>query len=209
MSPFVTLHIPYSPWHWITRARRHPGHAAEQARGGEPEAFRETVREHRFLGIVRASRLEPAMDITVVKRLQNQPVPSDHPSIVNDNRDLLPRRPHPIANRRGGENNRGDPNDPSLAASRPRYLKLVHGDRPPILRSSGVTAHRETPKCRPSAYGLGAPGIVFGRVTRWMIQPINQVNGIQVSTFTKPAFGDWRRFASFVTQIAAQSQRPR
>jgi hypothetical protein len=32
------------------------------------------------------------------------------------------------------------------------------------------------------------------------------VNGIQASTVTKVAFGDWRRFASFMTQIAIQSQ---
>ena len=35
--------------HGIARSCRHPGHAAEQSRGGEPEAFRETMREHRFL----------------------------------------------------------------------------------------------------------------------------------------------------------------
>ena len=75
-----------------------------------------------------------------------------------------------------------------------------------VFRCDLRASSRRPPRQQP-AYGLGAPGIVFGRVTRWMIQPINQVNGIQVSTFTKPAFGDWRRFASFVTQIAAQSQR--
>src|ERR1044072_9311486 len=41
-----------------------------------------------------------------------------------------------------------------------------------------------------------------------MIQPIHQVNGIHVSTVTRVAFGELRRFASFITKMAAQSQSP-
>ena len=62
------------------------------------------------------------------------------------------------------------------------------------------------PKFFESAYGLGEPGIVFGRVTRWTINPITVVGGIQASTVTRVAFGDWRRLASFMTQIAIPSQ---
>src|ERR1700730_1549015 len=35
------------------------------------------------------------------------------------------------------------------------------------------------------------------------------VGGIQASTVTRVAFGDWRRFASFMTQMAMNSQMAR
>ena len=53
-------------------------------------------------------------------------------------------------------------------------------------------------------YGLGAPGMVFGRVARWTIRPTIGTN--QPRTTTSVLFGDWRRAESFMIQIAIQSQ---
>jgi hypothetical protein len=46
----------------------------------------------------------------------------------------------------------------------------------------------------------------FGRVAKCTINPIGQTS--QPSTMTSVALGDWRRFASFIIQIATQSQTP-
>ena len=94
------------------RAQRHPGHATEQSRCSKPKALRETVREHRFLGIVGTGRLEPANDETIGNRLQKHPIPAEHEPLVKRHGDLLAGRLRPIENRAGGEENRGDPDDP-------------------------------------------------------------------------------------------------
>ena len=53
-------------------------------------------------------------------------------------------------------------------------------------------------------YGLGAPGMVFGRVARWTISPTRGTS--QPRTTTSVRLGDWRRAESFMIQIAIQSQ---
>ena len=55
------------------------------------------------------------MDETVRKRLQERPIPAEHDPLVERNGNLLPWRPRPIVNRRGGEDNGGDPNGPNSA----------------------------------------------------------------------------------------------
>jgi hypothetical protein len=73
----------------------------------------------------------------------------------------------------------------------------------PRLRTRATAAKSKSEIPSP-AYGLGAPGIVFGRVAKWTISPTSGTN--QPSTTTRVRFGDWRRFESFMIQIAIQSQ---
>ena len=95
------------------------------------------------------------MDETVGKRLQEDPIPADHDPFVKRNRDLLPGRPRPIANRRGCENNRGDPNDPNLA--------LPYGW--PQCGQTGLPSMRFFLQCGHTTR------LTFGRVTKWTISP--------------------------------------
>ena len=75
--------------------------------------------------------------------------------------------------------------------------------RSPRLRTRAAAAKNQfNPKNAP--YGLGAPGMVFGRVARWTISPTIGTN--QPKTTTSVLFGDWRRAESFMIQIAIQSQ---
>jgi hypothetical protein len=60
--------------HRVARSHRHPGHATKQPGRGQPESFRETMDAHRFLGVLRASGLEPATNETMRHRLQELPV---------------------------------------------------------------------------------------------------------------------------------------
>jgi hypothetical protein len=55
------------------------------------------------------------MNETIANRFEQRSIPADHHSIINDNRNLLPGRLRPIANCRGGENHRNNPNDPGAA----------------------------------------------------------------------------------------------
>src|SRR6202030_1030763 len=48
----------------------------------------------------------------------------------------------------------------------------------------------------------------FGRVTRWTINPITQVAGIQPRIVTSCAFSEFRAFASFMIQSAVKIQAP-
>jgi hypothetical protein len=74
--------------------------------------------------------------------------------------------------------------------------------RSPRLRTRAAAAKNQfNPK---TPYGLGGPGMVFGRVARWTIRPTIGTN--QPKTTTSVLFGDWRRAESFMIQIAIQSQ---
>src|SRR2546426_12081219 len=64
---------------------------------------------------MRASRLEPAMDETVRKRLQEYPIPAHHGPFIKRNRNLLAGEARPIANRCGCKDNHDDPKRPSSA----------------------------------------------------------------------------------------------
>jgi hypothetical protein len=150
----------------ITRAIRNPGHAAEYSRGSEPEAFRETVGEHRFLGIVRASRLEPATDETIANRFQQRSIPADRHSIINDNRNLFRGRPRPIAKRRGGQNHRDNPNGPGAG--------LPYGW--PQCGQTGLPSMRFFLQC-----GHGTR-LTFGRVARWTINPTTGTSQARIVT---------------------------
>ena len=155
VSNFVLRIANLSPRHRIMRAEGHPRHAAEQARCSKPKAFWETVREHRFLGVAGAGRLEPAMDETIGKWLQEHPVPAKHKLLVKRHRDLFPRWLRPIANRRGSEDNRRDPNDPDPA---PPYGW-------PQCGQTGLPSMRFFLQCGHTTR------LTFGRVTRWTISP--------------------------------------
>lgn len=48
--------------------------------------------------------------------------------------------------------------------------------------------------------------IVLGRVTRCTIRPMTDVGGSQASTVTSVAFGEFRRFASRMTQMPMPNQ---
>ena len=126
--------------HWIPRAGRDPGHAAAQARGGKPKAFRETMRKHRFLGIVGTRRLKPATDDSIGKRFQKSPIPAEDEASVKGHGDLLPGRLSPIEHRRRDQNNRGDPDDPGPALPN----GWLQGG---LISHRGHNGHQDFPSC--------------------------------------------------------------
>jgi hypothetical protein len=67
---------------------------------------------------------------------------------------------------------------------------------------------QEATRVRQAAGGVVVPLPVpsFGLVIKWTINPMIVVNGIHASTVTRVAFGELRRFASFITQMAITSQ---
>lgn len=95
------------------------------------------------------------MHETVGKRFQDYPIPADHDPFVKRNGDLLPGRPRPIANRRGREDNRGDPNGPNPA--------LPYGW--PQCGQTGLPSIRFFLQCG------HVTRLTFGRVARWTISP--------------------------------------
>jgi len=132
--------------------------ALDRACPAGPRSFREPMSEHRFLGIMGAGRLEPAMDHSIGERLQKQPVPAEHQSLVKRHRDLLPGRLRPIANRRRRKDHGGDPDDPDPARShgRPRrgqtalasirfFLQCEHTARLPFawVRVNAISAGKD------------------------------------------------------------------
>lgn len=112
------------------------------------------------------------MDETVGERLQKDPIPADHDPFVKRNGDLLPGRPRPIANRRGCENNRGDPNGPDSA--------LRYG-----WPQCGQTA---LPSMRFFLQWGHTTSFTFGRVARWTISPTTGTS--QPRIVTNCAFSD-------------------
>src|SRR5436190_14606114 len=64
---------------------------------------------------MRASRLKPAMDETVRKRLQEYPITAHHGPLIKQNRNLLAGRARPIADRCGCNDNHDDPSGPNSA----------------------------------------------------------------------------------------------
>ncbi|MEN3369745.1 MAG: hypothetical protein V7609_1888 [Verrucomicrobiota bacterium] len=54
--------------------------------------------------------MEPAPDEITARSRQGQAIAADDDDAVENDRNLLLGRPRPIANRRDGDNNRGDPN---------------------------------------------------------------------------------------------------
>ena len=94
--------------HRIARPQRHPRHATKQSRRRQPRSFRKTMCEHRFFGIDRAGRPESAPDETIRNRFENEPVTADDDFVVENNRDLRPRWPRPIAKRRDRQCHRSD-----------------------------------------------------------------------------------------------------
>src|SRR5437764_9073564 len=91
------FHLPSSLWNGILRSERHPRHATRQSRRRQPHSFRKTMREHRFFGVNRAGRPEPAPDETIRNRFEDEPVTADDDLVVQNNRDLRPRWLRPIA----------------------------------------------------------------------------------------------------------------
>jgi hypothetical protein len=155
VSNFVLRISNLSSWHWIMSAEGDPRHAAEQTRCRKPKAFRETVREHGFLGIMGAGRLEPANDETIGDRLQQRPVPANNQLLIKRYRDLLPGRLRPIENGAGGEDHRRDPDDPDAP---PAYGW-------PQCGQTGLPSMRFFLQCG------HATSLTFGRVARWTISP--------------------------------------
>src|SRR6266404_5763855 len=107
--------------------------------------------------------MEPAPDETPAERLQKRPVTFDDDGFVKNHRDLFARRPHPIAQHRDGEDCRRDEND-ALAP-------FIYGW--PQCGHTALPSRRFFWQC---GHGTRLP---FGRVTRWTINPITQVAGIQ------------------------------
>jgi hypothetical protein len=152
--------------HWIMRAEGHPRHAAKQTRCGKPKAFRETVREHRFLGIMGAGRLEPANDETIGNRFQERPIPAEHELLVKRHGDLLPGRLRPIENRAGDEDHRRDPGDPDAP---PPYGW-------PQCGQTGLPSMRFFWQCGHTT------SLTFGRVARWTISPTSGTSQPRIVT---------------------------
>jgi len=95
------------------------------------------------------------MDESVGKRPQEHVIPADHDLFVKRHGYLLPGRPHPIAKRRGCEDNRDDPNGPNPAV---RYGWPQCGQTAlPSMRFFLQLGHTTS--------------FTFGRVARWTISP--------------------------------------
>lgn len=68
------------------------------------------MRQHRFFGIDRTGRPEPAANEMASGRLQDEAVTADDDFVVKNHRDLRPRWARPIENRRDGQGHHDDRN---------------------------------------------------------------------------------------------------
>lgn len=127
----------------------------------------------------------------------------------------MPGRSRPVANRRCREENCSDPDNPAAFRPALRCARVSasggNDNRRHTSAADGIAGCEQKRnrggkpiQTRTYPYGLGAPGIVFGRVAKWTINPTSGTN--QPSTTTRVLFGDWRRAESFMIQIAIQSQ---
>src|SRR3954469_25439363 len=146
---------------------------------------------HRPLRIFRASRLKTASDKMLPPRLQEKAITFYDDRVVKNDRDLPLRRPHPVTKRGDREDRRHDENNP--APSGYGWPQFGHVARP---------SRRFFPQC---GHGTRLP---LGRVTRWTINPMTHVAGIQPRMVTSWAFSEFRALASFMIQIAVKIQAP-
>src|ERR1043166_3164451 len=132
---------------------------------------------HRALRISGAGRAKTAADDVSTPWLQEQPIAFDDDRVVEDDRYLLVRRPGPITERRDGDDRGRDENYP--APSCYGWPQCGHVAKP---------SRRFFPQC---GHGTRLP---LGRVTRWTINPITHVAGIQPRIVTNCAFSELRAF---------------
>ena len=112
------------------------------------------------------------MNETIAHRFQKRSIPADRYSIINDNRNLLPGRPRPIAKRRSDQKGRDNKNDPGAP--------LPYGW--PQCGQTALPSIRFFLQC-----GHGTR-VTFGRVARWTISPTRGTS--QPRIVTSCAFSD-------------------